>query len=84
MIVELDNNPLKKIEELAINNKLLFERINYKKDVKSQIKEIEENNKKEEDKKNPYKGMSLLELKNEQKRLLAKLVEGYGEFIPYE
>ena len=84
LIVELDNNPLKKIEELAINNKLLFERINYKKDVKSQIKEIEENNKKEEDKKNPYKGMSLLELKNEQKRLLAKLVEGYGEFIPYE
>ena len=84
LIVELDNNPLKEIEELAINNKVLFERINYKKDVKSQIKEIEKNNKKEEDKKNPYKGMSLQEINNEYKRLLAKLAEGYGEFIPYE
>jgi type I restriction-modification system DNA methylase subunit len=42
VIIELDNNPLLELEKLCINNKLDFLKIDYSKDVKSQIKEFEE------------------------------------------
>ncbi|AXX94989.1 HsdM family class I SAM-dependent methyltransferase [Arcobacter ellisii] len=73
IIVELDNDPLMKLEKLAIDNKLLFKKIDYSKDVKTQIKEFEEEVIKKECKENTKREINLLELRNKIANDLEKL-----------
>lgn len=79
LIVELDNNPLIQLEKLAIDNNLIFKRIDYSKDVKSQIKEFEEEVLKDDDKIDLKREINLLESRN---KILNSLQKLSNSFIP--
>ena len=81
LIVELDNNPFIQLEKLAIDNNLLFKRIDYSKDVKSQIKEFEEEVLKDDDKIDLKREINLLESRNKILNSLQKLSNSFKPII---
>lgn len=81
LIVELDNNPFIQLEKLAIDNNLIFKRIDYSKDVKSQIKEFEEEVLKDDDKIDLKREINLLESRNKILNSLQKLSNSFKPII---
>lgn len=79
IIVELDNDPLMQLEKLAVDNKLLFKKIDYSKDVKSQIKEFEEEVL--SDKKDIKREINLIEQRNKITDTLEKLSNSFRPII---
>jgi len=78
VIIELDNNPLLEVEKLCINNKLDFLKIDYSKDVKSQIKEFEEKYISTEE---PKREINLIESRNKITDAINQLHRMIGENV---